>query len=90
MATATVARAGYFLIEVNKAGQTVWKFGGEDAPASQQLKWPSGFVRNPDGTTYVSEAQGRDIKVISADKRVLRVITSPAMAHPCTLVIVDE
>jgi sugar lactone lactonase YvrE len=43
-----------------------------------------------DGTTYVSEAQGRDIKVISPDKKVLRVITSPAMVHPCTLVIVDE
>lgn len=84
------SQRGYFLIEVDKAGGTVWKYGGEDAPADQQLKWPSGFVRRPDGTTYVSEAQGRDIKVISPDKRVLRVITSAAMAHPCTLVVVDE
>jgi hypothetical protein len=81
---------GYYLIEVDKDGKTVWKFGGEDAPPDQQLKWPSGFVRLPDGTTYVSEAQGADIKVISPDKQVLRVIKSPAMAHPCTLVIVDE
>jgi hypothetical protein len=81
---------GYFLIEVDKMGRTVWKYGGDDAPAHQKLKWPSGFVRMTDGTTYVSEAQGRDIKVISPDKKVLRVITSPAMAHPCTLVIVDE
>jgi hypothetical protein len=81
---------GYYLIEVDKEGRTVWKFGGEDAPADQKLKWPSGFVRRADGMTYVSEAQGRDIKVISPDKKVVRVITSPAMVHPCTLVIVDE
>jgi hypothetical protein len=81
---------GYFLIEVDKDGRTVWKYGGDDAPADQQLKWPSGFVRRPDGTTYVSEARGRDIKVISPEKKLLRVITSPAMVHPCTLVIVDE
>jgi hypothetical protein len=81
---------GYYLIEVDPAGQTVWKYGGDDAPADQKLNWPSGFVRMPDGTTYVSEAQGADIKVISHDKKLLRTIKSPAMAHPCTLVIVDE
>jgi hypothetical protein len=81
---------GFFLIEVDKDGRTVWKYGGDDAPGDQQLKWPSGFVRRPDGTTYVSEAQGRDIKVISPEKKLLRVITSAAMVHPCTLVIVDE
>ena len=81
---------GYYLIEVDKEGGTVWKYGGDDAPADQKLKWPSGFVRMDDGTTYVSEAQGQDIKVISPDKRLLRVITSPALKHPCTLVIVDE
>ena len=84
------ASAEYYLIEVDPDGKTVWKFGGEEAPAAEQLKWPSGFVRMADGTTYVSEAQGRDIKVISPDKRVVRIITSPAMKHPCTLVIVDE
>jgi outer membrane protein assembly factor BamB len=81
---------GYYLIEVDKDGKTMWKFGGEEAPAEEQLKWPSGFVRMADGTTYVSEAQGRDIKVISPDKKVVRVITSPAIKHPCTLVVVDE
>lgn len=81
---------GYYLIEVDRAGQTVWKYGGDDAPADQKLNWPSGFVRMPDGTTYVSEAQGADIKVISHDKKLLRTIKSAAMAHPCTLVIVDE
>ena len=60
------------------------------AGRAKQLKWPSGFVRMPDGTTYVSEAQGRDIKVISRDKKVLRTITSPDLVHPCTLVIVEE
>jgi hypothetical protein len=78
---------GYYLIEVDKAGKTVWKYGGEDAPADQQLKWPSGFVRLDDGTTYISEAQGADIRVVSADKKILSVITSPAMEPPCTLVI---
>jgi Mala s 1-like protein len=81
---------GYYLVEVDPTGKAVWKFGGEGAPAGEQLKWPSGFVRMPDRTTYVSEAQGRDIKVISADKKVLRTITSPDLKHPCTLVIVDE
>src|SRR5690349_18227375 len=81
---------GYYLVEVDKDGHDVWKYGGEGAPANEQLKWPSGFVRMPDGSTYVSEAQGRDIKLISHDKKVLRTITSPAMQHPCTLVIVDE
>ena len=76
-----------------KAGpsaKTVWKYGGDDASAEQQLKWPSGFVRLADGTAYISEAQGADIRMISADKKTLRVITSPAMEHPCTLVIVDQ
>ncbi len=81
---------GWYLIEVDKDGKTVWKFGGDEAPEDQKLRFPSGFVRMPDGTTYCSEAQGADIKVISPDKKVLRTITSPAMAHPCTLVIVDE
>jgi len=81
---------GYFLVEVNPAGEEVWKYGGEGAPAGEELKWPSGFVRMPDGTTYVSEAQGREIKVISRDKKVLRTITSPDLVHPCTLVVVEE
>jgi outer membrane protein assembly factor BamB len=81
---------GYYLIEVDREGKTVWKYGGKDAPADQQLKWPSGFVRLGDGTTYISEAQGADIRVISGDKKTLRVITSPAMEHPCTLVIVGN
>lgn len=81
---------GYYVIEVDKDGKAVWKYGGEDAPADQQLKWPSGFLRLADGTTYISEAQGADIRVVSRDKKTLRVITSPAMEHPCTLVIVDE
>ena len=31
------------------------KYGGDDVPADQRLRWPSGFVRMADGTTYVSE-----------------------------------
>ena len=53
------SQRGYYLIEVDKDGKTVWKFGGEKAPAAEQLKWPSGFVRMADGTTYVSDAGSR-------------------------------
>jgi hypothetical protein len=81
---------GFFLVEVDPRGKDVWKYGGADAPANQKLKWPSGFVKLPDGTIYVSEAHGGVIRVISQDKKTLRVIKSPAMKHPCTLVIVDE
>jgi hypothetical protein len=81
---------GYYLVEVDPKGQVVWKYGGADAPADQRLKWPSGFVRRPDGTTYISEAQNAAIRVVAPDKSTVRVIKSPAMKHPCTLVIVDE
>ena len=81
---------GFFLVEVDKAGKTVWKYGGADAPADQRLNWPSGFVRRPDGTTYISEAQTGLIRVVAADKSTVRVIKSPAMKHPCTLVVLDE
>lgn len=81
---------GYFLVEVDPEGEVVWKYGGADAPADQRLKWPSGFVRLPNGETYISEAQGAAIRVVDRDKKTVRVIKSPAMRHPCTLVIVDE
>jgi hypothetical protein len=80
---------GYYLIEVDQEGKTVWKYGGDDGPADQQLKWSSGFIRLADGTTHISEAQGAGIRVISADKKILRVITSPAIEHPRTLVIAN-
>jgi len=80
---------GYFLVEVDPKGQVVWKYGGADAPADQQLKWPSGFVRHK-GLTYISEAQNAAIRVVSMDKSTVRVIKSKAMKHPCTLVVIDE
>src|SRR4051812_48715001 len=81
---------GWYFIEVDKEGKTMWKYGGADAPPEQELRFPTGFARMPDGSTYIAEAQGADIKLISADKKILRVIKSAAMAHPCTLVVVDE
>ncbi len=84
------SEAGYYLVEVDPAGRVVWKYGGADAPPEQRLKWPSGFVRRPDGTTYISEAQGAAIRVVALDKTTVRVIRSPAMKHPCTLAVVDE
>jgi hypothetical protein len=81
---------GYFLVEVDPKGNVVWKYGGEDGPKDQRLKWPSGFVRRENGLTYISEAQGAAIRVVDMDKKTVRVIKSPAMKHPCTLVIVDE
>jgi hypothetical protein len=82
--------SGYYLVEVDPKGSVVWKYGGADSPTDQHLKWPSGFVRRPDGTTYISEAQNAAIRVVDMDKKTVRVIKSKAMKHPCTLVIVDE
>jgi hypothetical protein len=82
--------AGYYLVEVDPKGSVVWKYGGADSPPDQRLKWPSGFVRRSDGTTYISEAQNAAIRVVDMDKKTVRVIKSKAMKHPCTLVIVDE
>jgi Mal s 1 allergenic protein-like len=81
---------GYFVIEVDHDGKTVWKYGGDDAPADQKLNWPSGFVRLPDGHTLISEARTGMIREVSLDKKLVRTIKSPAMRHPCTLVVVDE
>ncbi len=81
---------GYFLVEVDPAGKTVWKYGGADAPSDQKLNWPSGFVRLPNGHTLISEARAGTIREISLDKKLVRTIKSPAMRHPCTLVVVDE
>jgi len=81
---------GFFVIEVDKDGKTVWKYGGEDAPKDQQLNWPSGFVRLPDGNLLISEAHAGVIREVSPDKKTVRVIKSPAMKHPCTLVVVEE
>jgi hypothetical protein len=81
---------GFFVVEVDKDGKTVWKYGGADAPEDQQLNWPSGFVRLPGGDTLISEARAGVIRRVSADKKTVRVIKSPAMKHPCTLVVVDE
>jgi hypothetical protein len=68
----------------------VRKYGGADAPADQMLNWPSGFVRLANGDTLISEAHAGDIREVSADKKTVRTIKSPAMKHPCTLVVVDE
>jgi hypothetical protein len=84
------SEAGYYVIEVDKKGETVWKYGGKDAPEDQKLNWPSGFFRLPNGNIYISEALGGCIRVVSKDKKTVRVIKSPAMLHPCTLVVVDE
>jgi outer membrane protein assembly factor BamB len=80
---------GYFVVEVDQTGKTVWKYGGADAPADQKLNWPSGFARMPDGHTLISEARAGSIREVSRDKKLVRTIKSPAMRHPCTLVVVD-
>ncbi len=83
------SKVGYFLVEVDPKGEVVWKYGGSDAPVDQHLKWPSGFVRHK-GLTYISEAQNAAIRVVAMDKSTVRIIKSPAMKHPCTLVIVEK
>lgn len=86
---AGAGKKGYFLIEVDPAGRTVWKYGGDEAPAEEQLDWPSGFVRLPDGTIYVSECRSARIRVIAPDRRSFRFITSPAMKHAATIAVVE-
>ena len=81
---------GYFLIQVDKDGNTVWQYGGENAPKEEQLNWPSGFSRQADGTIYVSECRSALIRVISPDRKTFRIIKSPAMEHAATIVVVDE
>ncbi len=81
---------GWYVVEVDKDGKEVWKLGGEGAPPEQQLRFPTGLVRNADGSTWIAEAQNNTIKLVSKDKRILKSITSPAMRHPCTIVVVDE
>jgi outer membrane protein assembly factor BamB len=81
---------GFFVVELDQDRKTVWKYGGDDAPADQKLNWPSGFVRLPNGHTLISEARAGTIREVSRDKKLVRTIKSPAMRHPCTLVVVDE
>jgi sugar lactone lactonase YvrE len=81
---------GWFVVEVDKDGQEVWKFGGAEAAEEERVRFPTGLARMADGTTYIAEAQGNVIKHVSPDKKIIRKITSPAMRHPCTIVVVDE
>jgi hypothetical protein len=82
--------AGYFLVEVNAEGETVWQYGGPDCPPDQKLNWPSGFVRLASGNTLISVARDGVIREVAPDKKTVRTIKSPAMKHPCTLVVVEE
>ena len=81
---------GYYLIQVDKTGKTVWKYGGKNAALSQMLNWPSGFSLQPDGSIWVSECLSAHIRVISPDRTTFRFIESPAMQHAATIVVVDE
>ena len=87
---AGAGQKGFFLTEVNAGGKTVWKYGGVDGPKEELLNWPSGFARMPDGTIYVSECLSAVIRVISPDRKNFRLITSPAMKHAATIVVVDS
>jgi len=81
---------GYFLVEVNKKGETVWKYGGADSPADQHLNWPSGFVRLQNGNTLIGIALDGVIREVSRDKKTVRTIKSSAMQHPATIAVVYE
>lgn len=81
---------GNFMIEVDAGGKTVWRYGGEDAPADQKLNWPSGFVRLPNGNLLIAEAHAGRLREVSPDKKTVRIIKTPAAPHPCSIVVVDE
>lgn len=87
---AGAGKKGYYLIQVDKNGKKVWKYGGDDAPKEEHLNWPSGFTRRDDGTIYVSECQSALIRVISPDRKSFRIIKSPLMEHAATIVVTDE
>ena len=48
---------GFYVIEVSAKGETVWNYGGADAPPDQNLNWPSGFLRLKNGNTLISIAR---------------------------------
>jgi len=81
---------GDYLIEVDKDGKTVWKYGGSGAPRTEVLKWPAGFVQMKDGSIYVSEAHGGQLRVISPDRSSSKILKSPALKHAATIVVVEE
>jgi outer membrane protein assembly factor BamB len=81
---------GFFVIEVAKDGQSVWKYGGADAPKDQQLQWPSGHARLANGNTLIAEALASVIREVSRDKKTARIIKSPAMKHPATIAVEEE
>jgi hypothetical protein len=81
---------GFYVIEVSAKGESVWKYGGADAPPGEKLNWPSGFLRLKNGNTLISIARDGAIREVAPDKTTVRTIRSPAMKHPCTLVVVDE
>ena len=81
---------GYFVVEVNKEGKEVWKYGGADATEEQKLQWPSGHVRLANGNTLIAEARAGVIREVSPDKKLIRVIKSAAMRHPATIAVVEE
>jgi hypothetical protein len=81
---------GFFVVEVSKEGKELWKYGGDGAPEEQKLKWPSGHVRLANGNTLIAEARGAVIREVSPDKKIVRLIRSPAMKHPATIAVVEE
>jgi outer membrane protein assembly factor BamB len=81
---------GYFLVETDAKGKTLWKYGGADSPPDQHLNWPSGFVRLKNGNTLIGIALDGVIREVSADKKTVRTISSPAMKHPATIAVVYE
>ena len=81
---------GFFVIEVDAGGKTVWKYGGNEAPADQKLNWPSGHVRLANGNTLIAIARDGVIREVNPDKKIVRVIKSPAMRHPATILAFED
>ncbi len=81
---------GFFVVEVDRGGKALWKYGGADAPEDQRLAWPSGHVRLANGHTLIAEARAGRIREVTPDKKTVRFIRSPAMKHPATIAVVEE
>lgn len=69
------------VIKIKPDGTLLWGARNDNGHDVQLL---------PNGNTLISIARDGVIREVSPDKKTVRTIRSPAMKHPCTLVVVDE
>ena len=71
-------------VELDAAGQIVWKISNDDFPTEKPFADPCGGQRLPNGNTVIaSYASQRPIKIfeVTADKKIVWTYTGPHRAH---------